>query len=118
LYIDGCDLLAELHPRKTLDIKRRVDGVETWFEGDWLSTVWDAVKEAKAYLYSRDIERAATERELRFMAQRGVAETPTMGSGCINFASGMPLSENNADCSRPKAGSPTAEGGDAQTEGE
>jgi hypothetical protein len=35
-------------------------------------------------------------------------------------ASGMPLSENNADCSRPKAGSPTAapSGGDAQTEGE
>jgi hypothetical protein len=31
-------------------------------------------------------------------------------------ASGMPLSENNADCSRPKAGSPTAEGGDARTQ--
>jgi hypothetical protein len=33
-------------------------------------------------------------------------------------APGMPLSENNEDCSRPKAGSPTAAGGDAQTEGE
>jgi uncharacterized protein YqgV (UPF0045/DUF77 family) len=56
-HIDGRDLLAEIHPRKTLDIKRRVDGVETWFEGDWLSTVWDAVKEAKAFLYSRDVQR-------------------------------------------------------------
>ena len=41
-HIDGRDLLAELHPRKTLDIKRRRDGVETWFEGDWLSTLFDA----------------------------------------------------------------------------
>ena len=38
-HIDGRDLLAELHPRKTLDIKRRVDGVEKWFEGDWLSSL-------------------------------------------------------------------------------
>jgi hypothetical protein len=29
-------------------------------------------------------------------------------------ASGMPLRENNVDCSRPQAGSPTAESGDAQ----
>lgn len=41
-HVDGRDLLDELHPRKTLDIKRRVDGVETWFEGDWLSNVKDA----------------------------------------------------------------------------
>lgn len=41
-HVDGRDLLDELHPRKTLDIKRRVDGVETWFEGDWLSNVRDA----------------------------------------------------------------------------
>lgn len=62
-HLDGRDLLAELHPRKTLDIKRRVDGVETWFEGDWLSVVWDAVKEAKALLYSRRIQ---AEREEQF----------------------------------------------------
>jgi hypothetical protein len=36
-HIDGRDLLKELHPRNTLDIKRRVDAVETWFEADWLS---------------------------------------------------------------------------------
>jgi hypothetical protein len=48
-HIDGRDLLGELHPRKTLDIKRRVDGVETWFEGDWLTSLMDA----------RDIARAA-----------------------------------------------------------
>jgi hypothetical protein len=41
-HIDGRDLLGELHPRKTLDIKRRVDGVETWFEGDWLTEFMDA----------------------------------------------------------------------------
>ncbi len=41
-HIDGRDLLAELHPRNTLDIKRRVDGVERWFEADWLSNLWRA----------------------------------------------------------------------------
>ncbi len=41
-HIDGRDLLNELHPRRTLDIKRRVDARETWFEGDWLSNVWNA----------------------------------------------------------------------------
>jgi hypothetical protein len=39
-HVDGRDLLRELHPRKTLDIKRRADGRETWFEGDWLSNLW------------------------------------------------------------------------------
>ena len=43
-HIDGRDLLAELHPRRQLDIKRRIDGIETWFEGDWLSTLWAARK--------------------------------------------------------------------------
>jgi hypothetical protein len=38
-HVDGRDLLGELHPRKTLDIKRRVDGVEIWYQGDWLSDV-------------------------------------------------------------------------------
>lgn len=36
------DNLAILYPRKTLDIKRRIDGVETWFEGDWLSNLYMA----------------------------------------------------------------------------
>jgi hypothetical protein len=40
-HVDERDLLDELHPRKTLDIKRRVDGVETWFEADWLSRLRD-----------------------------------------------------------------------------
>lgn len=38
-HIDGRDLLKELHPRRMIDIKRRVDGVDTWFEGDWLSNL-------------------------------------------------------------------------------
>lgn len=38
-HVDGRDLLGELHPRNTLDIKRRVDGMDTFHEGDWLSEV-------------------------------------------------------------------------------
>ena len=47
-HVDGRDLFAQLHPRRMLDIKRRVDGVETWFEGDWLSNLWGAIKKARA----------------------------------------------------------------------
>jgi len=43
-HIDGRDLLDELHPRYTLDIKRRRDGVETWYQGDWLSNLREAMK--------------------------------------------------------------------------
>ena len=49
-HVDGRDLLDELHPRHTLDIKRRVDGIETWYEGDWLSRLKDARDEARAAL--------------------------------------------------------------------
>jgi hypothetical protein len=50
-HVDGRDLLAELHPRSELDIKRRVDGRDTWFEGDWLSNLMTARDaEAKADL--------------------------------------------------------------------
>jgi hypothetical protein len=41
-HVDGRDLLAELHPRAQLDIKRRVDGQDTWFEGDWLTKMMSA----------------------------------------------------------------------------
>jgi hypothetical protein len=41
-HIDSRDLLQQLHPRRLLDIKRRVDGVETWFEGDWLTSLMEA----------------------------------------------------------------------------
>lgn len=41
-HVDGRDLLDELHPRHELDIKRRIDGVDTWFEGDWLSNLRSA----------------------------------------------------------------------------
>lgn len=41
-HVDGRDLLAELHPRKQLDIKRRVDAIDTWFEADWLSDLMRA----------------------------------------------------------------------------
>lgn len=47
-HLDGRDLLKELHPRRMLDIKRRVDSVETWYEGDWLT----------ALMYARDGRRA------------------------------------------------------------
>jgi hypothetical protein len=49
-HVDGRDLLAEIHPRHELDIKRRIDGRETWFEGDWLSNLWAAVKPLRALL--------------------------------------------------------------------
>lgn len=49
-HIDGRDLLAEIHPRRTLDIKRRVDAVETWFEGDWLTGLWKSIKGARRVL--------------------------------------------------------------------
>ena len=49
-HLDGRDLLGELHPRNTLDIKRRVDGVETWFEGDWLTDLMDARNIARVAL--------------------------------------------------------------------
>ncbi len=41
-------LFARMHPRKTLDIKRRVDGKEDWFEGDWLSNLWKEIQVAEA----------------------------------------------------------------------
>lgn len=47
-HVDGRDLLAELHPRNMLDIKRRIDGRETWFEGDWLTNLWREVESARA----------------------------------------------------------------------
>jgi DICT domain-containing protein len=49
-HVDGRDLLDELHPRNTLDIKRRIDGIDTWFEGDWLSNLRDARNAARAAL--------------------------------------------------------------------
>ena len=47
-HVDGRDLFAQMHPRNTLDIKRRVDARETWFEGDWLTDLWTAIKAARA----------------------------------------------------------------------
>ncbi len=53
-HVDGRDLLAELHPRKELDIKRRKDGVETWFEGDWLSNVYREIRPLREALAGLD----------------------------------------------------------------
>ena len=47
-HVDGRDLFAQMHPRRMLDIKRRVDGRETWFEGDWLTDLWHAIKKSRA----------------------------------------------------------------------
>lgn len=41
-HLNGEDHLSALHPRRSLDIKRRVDGVEKWFEADWLTTLMEA----------------------------------------------------------------------------
>ena len=41
-HLDGTDKLAELHPRRMLDIKRRIDGVDTWFDGYWLTNLMKA----------------------------------------------------------------------------
>lgn len=41
-YGNDRDLLARLHPRNTLDIRRRFDGKEEWFECDWLTNVFNA----------------------------------------------------------------------------
>jgi hypothetical protein len=78
-HLDGRDLLAEIHPRRFLNITRRVDSVETSFEGDWLTTLWSAVKEAKAFLYSREIEcRKARQTASAIEARSG--ETTQIGS--------------------------------------
>ena len=53
-HVDGRDLLDELHPRHTLDIKRRIDGIETWYEGDWLSRLKDARDAARAALGEKE----------------------------------------------------------------
>ena len=55
-HVDGRDLLDELHPRKTLDIVRRVDGVETVFEGDWLSNVRDA-RDVAEYVLNKPTQK-------------------------------------------------------------
>jgi len=53
-HVDGRDLLDELHPRNTLDIKRRIDGKETLFEGDWLSSLRDARNAARKALGEKE----------------------------------------------------------------
>lgn len=60
-HIDGRDLLAELHPRSELDIKRRVDGQDKWFEGDWLTTVYREIKPLRDALKARDAARKRAE---------------------------------------------------------
>ena len=49
-HIDDRDLFAEIHPRRWLDIVRRVDGRETRHEGDWLSDLYGAIKDLRAAL--------------------------------------------------------------------
>ncbi|MEM6493023.1 MAG: hypothetical protein AAF650_01465 [Pseudomonadota bacterium] len=49
-HLDGRDLFEELHPRKSLDIVRRLDGEETRFEADWLSNLWLEIQRAQKTL--------------------------------------------------------------------
>lgn len=55
-HVDGRDLLKQLDPRRTLDIKRRVDAVETWFEGDWLTDLFYARDGQKYEWDTKEIE--------------------------------------------------------------
>lgn len=50
-HIDGRDLLQELCPAKILDIKKRIDGVETWYEADWLKELLKARNAKKEDTY-------------------------------------------------------------------
>lgn len=43
-HVDGRDLFAQLKPRYTLDIVRRIDGIETIFEADWLTDFGDQLR--------------------------------------------------------------------------
>jgi hypothetical protein len=67
-----------------------------------------------------DLRHAMAAFEARALRRRvekeglAIEAVPVAADGHLLLASGMPLRENNEDCSRPKAGSPTAEGGDAQ----
>ena len=77
-HVDGRDLLDELHPRRMLDIKRRVDGVETWFEGDWLSNLRDERNGGHGWWL--------TDEDRRLMAQRA-QDDPNAGKGAEAAAS-------------------------------
>lgn len=56
-HVDGRDLFAQMHPRNTLDIKRRVDARETWFEGDWLTDLWGQIKKSRAAIQQAEEAR-------------------------------------------------------------
>lgn len=76
-HIDGRDLLDEIHPRNTLDIKRRVDGVEKWFEADWLSGLRDAIK---AYAEPKEIAAGHSEYlQHRLSEYRALKSKPVEG---------------------------------------
>lgn len=54
-HVDGRFLFEPLLHRKQLDIKKRLDGVETWYEGDWLSDLGRVIKDA-----AEQLERSKT----------------------------------------------------------
>ncbi len=64
-HLDGRDLLKELHPRKILDIRRRIDGHYTWFEGDWLSNLMKARDGHDVRKYHKIPIRAVTKPPLK-----------------------------------------------------
>lgn len=49
-HVDGRDLFAELKPRNTLDIIKRVDGKETVFEADWITDLGDQLRKLEYML--------------------------------------------------------------------
>jgi hypothetical protein len=65
--------------------------------------------------YEAGLLRGAGADTAKLIAERDEArDEAAISRALFRAASGMPLRENNEDCSRPKAGSPTAEGGGAQ----
>lgn len=53
-HLDGRFLFEPLLDRKRLDILKRLDGVETWHEADWLTALGETIKKAQLLLKVQD----------------------------------------------------------------
>ena len=88
-HIDGRFLFDELSPRKTLDIKKRVDGVETWHEGDWLTELGHHIKHARDYL--AELQAEPTDAEIERVAKVIYEETKHWGHEYISIELAKPI---------------------------
>lgn len=89
-HIDGRDLLEELHPRHHLDIKRRVDGRETWHEADWMSGLRLAIQRARPVMATADalLARLSVEPEERKAMTDDVKAALLLAQDAIRWCSG------------------------------